>query len=476
MTTQRAITRRGMLLSFAASLALAPDLAAAAERKPNIVLILADDLGYGDLGVQGGRDVATPNIDRLAAAGVRMTDFYANHPNCGPSRAALLSGRYQHRFGFENNPGPAQRNSPLVALPRDAGTLPERLKLEGYATAMVGKWHNGYTAENLPMARGFDQFYGFHGGAMAYTAEGPNGAKEMFRNGAPAPMPAHTTEAFTDEAVNFIQAQKDRPFFLYAAYNAVHAPMQTTDPYLRRFAHVQDPTRRAYLAMLAALDDGVGRIVGAVDSAGLARDTLIVFVSDNGGPTWQTTSSNRPLNGVKSTMLEGGVRVPAIFRWTGHLPAGRTSAFAGMGFDITATALAAAGSPLTPDLDGVDLTPILAGQSSRPGDRPLYWRLGRQAGMRSGHWKIVGADDRWWLFDLARDPGERHDLAKARPDVLARLRGDWERWSASMQPPLWGSLNRTDRSEPGELKALIDAYVRGRPVNPRSLLYSGGPE
>ncbi|MBX3485487.1 sulfatase-like hydrolase/transferase [Phenylobacterium sp.] len=470
----RPLARRELLGLFAASALAGP--AFGAGRRPNIVVIVADDLGYGDLGCHGGKDVATPNIDRLAVEGVRMTDFYANHPSCAPSRAAFLSGRYQHRFGFENNPGAAQHDSPAVGLPRDhGGTIAERLKAQGYATCAVGKWHTGFTPENLPTGRGFDRFYGFIGGAMAYTADGPSGDKAVVRGTTPVPMPAHTTEAFTDEAVSFIKDSGRRPFFLYAAYNAVHAPLQSTQPYLARIAPAADPKRRTYLAMLAALDDAVGRIVAAVDGAGLKDDTLVVFTSDNGGPTWQTTSANTPFNGVKGTMLEGGVRVPAIFRWPGRLPAGRVSNELTAGFDITATALALAGAPRTPDLDGIDLMPILTGRA-RPAPRTLYWRLLPQGAIRSGEWKALFAEDRWWLFDLSKDPGERNDLAAARPEVLARLKADWTKWSATMPPAAWGSLNRTGRAEPGELKGLIDGYVRGLPVDPRSLLYGGGAE
>jgi len=464
------------ILAFLMLASVLATSSSAAVRKPNIIVIVADDLGYGDLGVQGGRDVATPNIDRLAAEGVRMTDFYANHPSCAPSRAAMLSGRYQQRFGFENNPGPAQAGSHAVGLPRDhGGVLPERLKAQGYVTALVGKWHTGITPENLPIGRGFDQFYGFVGGAMAYTPDGQAGAKAMLRGTSPAPMPAHTTEAFGDESVAFIKANRGRPFFLYTAFNAVHAPLQTTGPYLARFAGEPDPKRRAYLGMLAAMDDAVGRIVSAVDEAGLGRDTLIVFTSDNGGPTWQTTSSNRPLTGVKGTVLEGGVRVPTIFRWRGRLPAGGTSAAVGTGFDVTATALALAGSPRTPDLDGVDLLPVLEGRAKTP-PRALYWRLGKQGAIRAGDWKAVRAEDRWWLFDLSKDAGERHDLAAARPQVLARLRADWEGWSASMPAPAWGALNRSGQAPAGEVSGLIGDFIAGRPVDPRSLLYGGGPE
>lgn len=468
------MTRLQAALALIVMLAVAFPAMSAPDRA-NIIVILADDLGYADLGVQGGRDVATPNIDRLAAEGVRMTDFYANHPSCAPSRAALLSGRYQHRFGFENNPGPAQHNSPEVGLPRDVGILPERLRAHGYATGMVGKWHIGFTPQNLPTARGFDVFYGFLDGAMAYTAGAGSGAKAMLRGTTPAPMPAHTTEAFADEAVAFVNTHRNQPFFLYAAFNAVHAPLQSTDPYLARFREVQTPQRRTYLAMLAALDDAVGRIVQAVDAAGLTRETLIVFTSDNGGPTWQTTSANGPLNGVKGLTLEGGIRVPTILRWPGRLPQGQISSTPGTGFDITATALAAAGAPQTPDLDGRDLAPLLTGAMPAP-DRTLYWRLGLQGALRDGDWKLVKAEDRWWLFDLSRDVGERHDQAASEPERLERLKTDWLRWSTAMPDAKWGSLNRTSRAAPGELKALVEGYVEGKVVDPRALLFGGGPE
>lgn len=464
----------GLLAGFAP--APRPDAGRPDTDRPNIIILLADDLGYGDLGVQGGRDVATPNIDRLAAQGVRFTDYYANHPVCAPSRAALLTGRYQQRFGFENNPGAAQRNDTSFGLPKDAPTLPERLKARGYATAMFGKWHLGWTPQNQPTARGFDTFYGFLDGAMAYTADAKSGAKDLLRGTQPAPMPAHTTEAFAQEAVSFIEANRDRPFFIYQSFNAVHAPLQSTRPYIDRFAAVKDPQRRTYLAMLAALDDAVGKITEAVDRNGLGRRTVIVFASDNGGPTWQTTSANGALNGVKALTLEGGIRVPAIFRWTGHLPEGRVTNSVAMEFDVTATALAAAGAPRGPDLDGVDLRPYLTGARTGDVHRQLFWRAGPQGAMREGPWKLVHVEDADYLFDLRTDVGEHHDLAKVQPQRLARMKAAWQAWSDRMQPARWGPLNRTGAANPGELRRLVEAYIRGEKPDPRALLYGGGPE
>lgn len=440
--------------------------------RPNIIVILADDLGYGDVGAYGGRDVQTPNIDRLAASGVRMTDFYANQATCAPSRAALMLGKYQQRFGFFGNPG--ARNLESYGLPGSERTLPERLKARGYATAMVGKWHLGYTPPSSPNARGFDSFFGFLEGAFAYTAHASSGSKAALRDGKPATMPAHTTEAFTKEAVDFIDQHKSSPFFIYASYNAVHAPLQTTQAYLDRVKGIKDPDRRTYLAMLLALDDGVGEIVKALERNGLRQNTLIVFTSDNGGPTWQTTSTNGPLNGVKVTTLEGGIRVPTIFSWPGVVPQGRTSATVGIGMDITATALRAANAP-TDGLDGVNLLPYLRGKKSGDAHRQLFWESTMFGAVREGRWKLVRAEGDYFLFDLHSDLGERRDLAAVHPRRVARMKTALAVWAATMAPP--GNWMMTPRPESkGKYAQLVRGYVDGAAVNPRPLLYGGGPE
>lgn len=464
----------GLSLAAAVTVAACANTAAPpAQDRPNIIVILADDLGYGDLGVQGARDVSTPNIDRLAAGGVRMTDFYANHPTCAPSRAGLLLGKYQQRFGFYSNPARGAQAS--YGMPKSEMTLPERLKKVGYATAMVGKWHLGWSPENRPNARGFDSFYGFLEGAFAYTADAPSGGKNPLRNDLPTAMPEHTTEAFTKEAVDFIDQHKDKPFFIYASYNAVHAPLQTTQAYLDRVKDEPNPDRRKYLAMLMALDDGVGEIVKALDRNGLRRKTLIVFTSDNGGPTWQTTSSNGPLNGVKVTTLEGGIRVPTIFSWPGVVPEGRTSATVGIGMDITATALAAA-KVKSDGLDGVDLMPYLKGQRTGDAHRQLFWASPQYSALREGHWKLVEAEGEFLLFDLKSDIGEHHDLAAAQPQRLHRMKAHFEAWSAAMSPPAnWEPIGRNPANN-GKYVKLVRDYVNGLPVDPRPLLFGGGPE
>ena len=453
------------------------DMAEHAATRPNIVILFADDLGYGDLGVQGSLEVATPNIDQLAGQGVRLTNNYANHPVCSPSRAGLLTGKYQQRFGFENNP-PSQGPNSGAGVPVSELMLAERLKAAGYATGIFGKWHIGAAPDKVPTARGFDTFYGFLSGAMAYTPEGPTGTKFLLRGTERVDMPAHTTEAFADEAIAFIEENRHQPFFVYVPFNAVHAPMQSTQEYLDRFDSETDPTRRAYLAMVAALDDAVGEIVNAIDSNGLGDNTLVIFTSDNGGPTWQTTSANTPLNGVKATLLEGGIRVPAVFRWTGLLPAGKVVSSVTMGHDIAATSQAIAGVPVSADQDGVNLMPYLTGERAGNAHDKLYWRAGEQGAMRDHNWKLVKVGDEYHLFDLDNDIGERLDLSSTRPDQLASMKSDWHTWSSEMMEPAWdrpsGAMSRAQRTK--ALQNLIRDYVAGLPVDPRPLLYGGGPE
>jgi arylsulfatase A-like enzyme len=434
-------------------------------RPPNIVIFLADDLGYHGLGVQGDREVRTPNIDALAKSGVRLTDFYANHPVCSPSRAALLTGAYQHRMGFENNSGPPAAASPRFGIGLDTPTLPERLKQAGYTTGMFGKWHVGFQREMWPTSRGFDSFYGFLSGAHPFTPEGVSGSRvvRMMEGDAPAPMPAHTTEEFARRASEFIRQNAGRPFFAYVSFNAVHAPLDTTRTYAEKFAHVQDPLRRTHLAMLAAMDDAVGQVMATIREKGLEEDTLVFFMSDNGGPTQQTTSSNAPLNGVKGLVLEGGIRVPGIASWKGVIPAGGIVTTPTMMFDVTTTALAAAGAPRDGVLDGIDALPILAGTAQGDASRPLFWRVGAQGAMRQGQWKLIKNGNLWRLFDLVSDIGERVDLSAREPAQLARMQGQWLAWSASMKDPLWVRSELSGGQQPDTDKPLeaIESFIRG---------------
>jgi arylsulfatase B len=431
-------------------------LAADADRPPNIVLIVADDLGYAELGCQGGTDIRTPHIDSIARRGVRCTSGYVTAPVCCPSRAGLLSGRYQQRFGHELNAIGLQNRQPGVGLPLSEVTIASRLKVAGYATGIVGKWHLGGTERYHPQRRGFDAFFGFlHEGHFyaddrsgkivshlrpkepPYDEENP-----ILRGTQPVDNPGYLTETLTREALAFIDRNRDRPFFLYLPYNAVHSPMQATEADLARFPEIEDPKRRIFAAMLASLDDGVGAVLGKLREAGLEGDTLIVFLSDNGGPTAELTSSNAPLRGGKGQLYEGGIRVPFLFQWKGHLPAGQVYDPPVIALDILPTALAAAGAgpPAEARLDGVDLLPYLRGQEDPPPHERLFWRYGGKAAVREGRWKLVreGSRSPWELHDLRADLGESNDLAAQEPGVVERLVAAWERWDLPMIAPLWG--------------------------------------
>lgn len=413
-------------------------------RRPNVVVILADDLGYAELGAQGCQDIPTPNIDSIAANGVRFTDGYSTHAVCSPSRAGLMSGMYQHRFGFEHNSGPSRYAAPNFGLPRSVPTLAEKLKAAGYATGMVGKWHIGFKEGLRPHERGFDYHYGFLSGAHPYLPDRYAAYNEpLFRNGEVVTDEGeYLTDAFAREAADFIDGSKDKPFFLYLAFNAVHSPLEASRAYEERFRHIGDPKRRTYAAMTAAMDDAVGRVLGKLHGHGLEENTLVFFYSDNGGPTPETTSRNDPLRGFKGQMFEGGIRVPFMVQWKGTLPAGKVYPEMVMGFDVHATALAAAGSPAPTGapLDGVDLLPYLLGRSTGRPHESLFWRAGPQHAARVGHWKLVrsprdGAND--MLFNLADDIGEQHDMAVQRPEQLRELQAAYDAWDGQMMPAQW---------------------------------------
>jgi len=411
-------------------------------RKPNIIVILADDLGYADLGCQGCRDIPTPHIDSLAANGIRFTDGYANHPVCSPSRAGLLSGRYQHRFGFEHNSGPERYAAPNFGLPRDELTIAERLKKLEYATGMVGKWHVGFSEGLRPHERGFDYHYGFLSGAHTYLPENYGGYPDrLVRNGVPVEDEhEYLTDAFARESVAFIERAKDAPFLLYLAFNAVHAPLEATKAYEDLFPKITDPKRRTYAAMTAAMDDAVGRVLAKLRDYGLEENTLIFFYSDNGGPTPQTTSSNAPLRGYKGQVLEGGIRVPFLVQWKGTLPAGVVYPHMIMGFDVHATALAAAGGGMPADkpLDGVNLLPFLTGKQEGAPHERLLWRSGQQSAVRDGDWKLVQVRGQQpQLYDLKDDIGESRDMAREKPELLRQLQSAYAEWDRQMMPAQW---------------------------------------
>jgi arylsulfatase A-like enzyme len=416
-----------------------------AQRPPNVVLIMMDDLGYGDLASYGARDVRTPNIDRLAREGVRLTDAYANGPVCTPTRAALISGRYQQRVRLETvlTISQADRERGLVVA---GSSLPALLRANGYRTALMGKWHLGWKPEFGPNAHGFDEFYGFLSGAHSYYTDRQDilgagaGSPDLFENTTPVEATGYLTDEITRRAVGFITRHADRRFFIEVAYNAVHWPFEPPDQpptdtgqkSLRQMPDDAVPaTRRDYVRMLERADAGVGRILAALDQRGLTANTLVILTSDNGG---EWLSRNAPFFHRKGTLWEGGIRVPLIARWPGQIASGTVSRQVAMTMDITASILAATGTrvPAGHRPDGIDILPVLRGKSA-PIQRQVFWRWSiptrQQRAMRSGQWKLLADGAQLLLFDLAADPGERTDLAARHPDVVARLKrvlGDWE--------------------------------------------------
>jgi arylsulfatase A-like enzyme len=422
------------------------------DRRPNIVVIVGDDMGYADLGCHGGKDIPTPRIDSLARSGVRCTNGYVSCPVCSPTRAGLVTGRYQQRFGHEFNPGPARSARADFGLPLDQKTIADHLRAAGYKTGIVGKWHLGYAESFRPLRRGFEEFFGFLGGAHSYVDAGSDGANPILRGAQPVDEKEYLTDAFTREAVAFIDRHAGEPFFLFLTYNAVHSPLQAPAKYLDRFKTISNPRRRTYAAMLSAMDDGVGAVLDKLRAAGIEENTLIFFISDNGGPTPQTTASNAPLRGTKGTVWEGGVRVPFLVRWKGRLPAGKTCAHPVISLDILPTALAAAGGRRPEALDGVDLLPYLTGRKDAAPHEALYWRFGQQSAIRKGDWKLVKlAGEPPRLFHLADDIGEAKDLAADRPEKLKELETDLKRWDAQLAEPRWQQRRNPRRRPAGRV-------------------------
>jgi arylsulfatase A-like enzyme len=415
----------------------------AAQNRPNILLIVGDDMGYADIGVHGCKDIPTPHIDSLAKNGVRCSNAYVSGPYCSPTRAALLTGRYQQRFGHEFNPGPPVEANIEVGLSVKEKTLADRLKAAGYATALVGKWHLGHDKKFHPLNRGFQEYFGFLGGAHSYTNAKADGNNPIMRGFEAVDEKEYLTDAFAREAVAFIERQKSKPFFLYLAFNAVHGPLHATAKYRDRFPNIQDERRRTYAAMMSAMDDAIGRVLATLKENKLEESTLIFFVSDNGGPP-VNASNNGKLRGNKASTWEGGVRVPFLFQWKGHLPAGKIYEEPVIQMDFFATALAAAGVDLDEKVDGVNLLPLLAGKKRGAPHEALYWRFGEQMAIRKGDWKLVkaggrgsGAPEKPLLINLAKDIGEQHDLAEKEPKKYRELQAAWDKWNAELVPAQW---------------------------------------
>jgi arylsulfatase A-like enzyme len=449
--------------------ALCPSLFAA---QPNVLVIIADDLGYADIGVHGGNTVPTPNIDALAASGVRCTNGYVTAPYCSPSRAGFLTGKAQTRFGHEFNPHVGDEAK--LGLPLDQRTIANELHDAGYATALVGKWHQGFDAAHHPQSRGFDEFFGFlvggHNFLLHKDAEPEFGSAHshdmIYRGREVQHLDGYTTDLFTDEALSFMNRNAAKPWFLYLAYNAVHTPLEIAEKLKSRIpASVMDASRRGYLSLLLGLDDAIGRINAELKAK--HPNTLVFFFSDNGGSGKKpffayNTGINTPLRGDKGQTLEGGIRVPFFVSWPGQLPTGQVYEHPVSAMDVLPTAVHVAGA-LAPDhaakaattLEGVNLLPHLKGENIAPPHETLAWRFGPQKAIRRGNWKLVDFRDMeaktqsgWQLYDLSTDIGETKNLAAAKPELVAELSKAWDDWNAKNMPPQWHGSPNEDPTAP----------------------------
>jgi arylsulfatase A-like enzyme len=465
-----------------------------AKRPPNIILILADDLGFNDLtfgggGVAGGA-VATPNIDAIAKDGVTFTNGYAGNATCAPSRAAIMTGRYATRLGFEFTPAPiafekllghtmdgphppiyhAERESDVppvdqMAVPADEVTIAQLLKAQGYHTLFFGKWHLGETPTTRPEVRGFDETLGFMPGASLYLPKNDPRVVNSFQDFDPidkflwANLPfgvsnngskrfapsSYMTDYLADEAVKAIAANRNRPFFMYLAFNAPHTPLQALRSDYDALPNIKDHRLRVYAAMIRALDRGVGNVLTALQQNGLEDNTLVIFTSDNGGANYiGLPDINRPYRGWKATFFEGGIHVPFFLKWPAALPRGATFAAPVAHVDIFATAAGAAGAALPSDrvMDGVNLIPFLTGTAQGRPHESLFWRSGPYWTILGGDWKLQVAEHpkKNWLFNLKDDPTERQNLAEAKPDKVEELLAALKTIDAQQKKPLWPSL------------------------------------
>jgi arylsulfatase A-like enzyme len=426
--------------------------AAADARKPNVIIILSDDVGWAEYGFQGGKDIPTPHVDSIARNGVRFTNGYIAATYCSPCRAGLMTGRYPTRFGHEFNEGGPMGNARGFGLPLEEKTMADRLKALGYATACVGKWHLGGGPQYIATARGFDEFYGTVANTPYFK---PPNFIDTRKSNEVTPVTDesfYTTDAYADRAVDWIDKHKDGPFFLYLPFNANHAPLQAPQKYLDRFAHMPEGTRKTFAAVMSAMDDTVGRVLAKVREIGQEENTLIFFFSDNGGPTQQTTSNNTPLRGRKATTSEGGTRIPYCVQWKGKIPAGKVYDNPVQNLDILPTAVVAAGSTIDPTwkLDGVDLMPYVTGQNAGKPHETLYWRFGEQWAIRKGDWKLVASQvdgNRPRLINLKDDISEANDLSAAMPEKVTELKADWDTWNAEQKDPLWKPLPAAEKAK-----------------------------
>lgn len=416
---------------------------------PNIFIIVADDLGYRDVGFNGGTEIPTPHLDRLAAQSIRCTSGYVSHPFCSPTRAGLLTGRYQQRFGHENNPAYLP-DDPVAGLPVEQITIADRLKKLGYVTGAVGKWHLGAHPQFHPNRRGFDEFFGFIGGGHIYLPGGKGGEEynlPLQFNGEPRPFGGYLTPILGREAATFVARHVSEKWLLYLAFNAPHTPLVATDELLEKFASIADENRRIYAAMVHSMDAAIGEVLAKLDSTGQRDNTLIFFVSDNGGPDLTSRglgnfTDNSPLRGAKGQVFEGGIRVPFLVSWPAKLKPGNYDRPV-ISLDFLPTAIAAAGGEPGTEakIDGVNLLPFLTGENRDPPHQTLFWRSGGPGGSyaaRSGPWKHVKLGQQpAELYNLDTDIAESKNLAATNPKKLAELRAAVMKWDRQNIAPVF---------------------------------------
>jgi arylsulfatase A-like enzyme len=426
-------------------------LPAVAEDRPNVLIIVADDLGYNDVGFQGSQEIPTPHLDKLAASGIRCTNGYVSHSFCSPTRAGLLTGRYQHRFGHENNPA-WKPESLTEGLPLDQITLPHLLKKAGYSTGAVGKWHLGAHPQFHPMKRGFEEYFGALGGGHQYFPGDKGGAEytiPLNRNGNDEAQTKYLTEQFGDEAAAYVQrhAADGKPWLLYLPFNAPHTPLQAPESWLAKLAHIADPNRRTYAAMVCAMDAAIGQVIDQLDATKQRENTLVFFVSDNGGPNLSARNlgnftNNSPLRGAKGDVYEGGMRVPFLVSWPAKLKAGvYEQPVIALDFMPTAVALADAEMPQDRVIDGVNLIPYLIGEKAGMPHEQLFWRTQGPKGnhaVRKGPWKFVQkANSKPELYDLSTDIAESKDLADVKTAMVSEFLTAIAEWEKGTIPPIF---------------------------------------
>lgn len=455
-----ATSNRALLLGLALLMLTLPS-SYAADPRPNIIVIYTDDHGWADLGAQGVRqDIRTPHLDALAAGGVRATNGYVTAPQCVPSRAGLLTGRYQNRFGVESN------GEPLAGFDQQT-TIAMHLQKAGYATGMSGKWHLGPSAEVT--THGFAHVCVSQGGKSWVNfdlAGNPTSGRDTKDAG-------YHLDVSADAACAFIKRHHQQPFFFYLAFRGPHTPLDAPERYLARFPGAMPERRRQALAMISAIDDGVGRVVETLRKHKLEENTLIFFMGDNGAPLklsmtdsplgqdpggWDG-SLNAPMNGEKGMLSEGGIRVPWLAYWKGRIPSGQVYTHPVISLDVAATAAAVAGiTPRPAGLDGVDLLPHFTGQIATPPHEALYWRWIAQAAIREGKWKLLIGGQRSYLYDLESDPGERRNLSAEHPAIAQRLRVRLDAWSQDLQPP-----GLSVKPMAAVWESYFDVYLEGKP-------------